>query len=276
MTSFAGHLSLRAAARPGGRTVLAEQSFRAPYHLSKPYWDSAANALLVQVVNPTAGILEGDALEMSVAVDEGAALLLTTPSANRVFQMKAGSATCRQTFSVAGGGWLEVWPEPLVPHLGSRYRQTTELTVDGGGELMFADVLLPGRVARGEKWAWESLQLETTLRIAGALVLRERFSLSGEEFRVLAELAGRAESACFANVVVVSTRLAESSEWKGEIASLHSPKCWVGLSALHGNVGAWSIKLVAEDGIGLRETFRSLRTILSKHLPRMTCDPRKL
>ncbi len=276
MTSFAGHLSLRAATRPGGRTVLAEQSFRAPYHLSKPYWDNAANALLVQVVNPTAGILEGDALEMSVAVNEGAALLLTTPSASRVFQMKTGSATCRQKFSVARGGWLEVWPEPLVPHLGSRYRQTTELNVAAGGELMFADVLLPGRVARGEKWAWESLQLETTLCVGSVLVLRERFSLSGEEFRILAELAGRAESACFANVVVLSTRLVESSEWQGEIASLHGPKRWVGLSALHGNVGAWSIKLVAEDGIGLRETFRSLRAILSKHLPRMTCDPRKL
>src|SRR5438105_15757029 len=96
MSRFSGHLRLRAAARADGRTVLAAQSFRAPYHLSKPYWDADARTLLVQVVNPTAGILEGDFLESDIAVEKGAALLATTPSASRVFKMIGGSAECRQ------------------------------------------------------------------------------------------------------------------------------------------------------------------------------------
>ena len=70
MAEFSGHLLLRAAARANGRTALAAQSFRAPYHLSKPYWDADARVLLVQVVNPTAGILAGDRLESDIAVVE--------------------------------------------------------------------------------------------------------------------------------------------------------------------------------------------------------------
>src|SRR6478736_2865307 len=142
MAVFSGHLRLQAAMRPDGRTVLASQSIRAPYHLSKPYWDADAGTLLVQVVNPTAGILEGDSLTSDIAVERDAALLVTTPSASRVFKMKYGSAECRQDFKVAKGGWLEVLPEPLVPHRGCRYRQTTTIEVASGGGLFYVDLLV--------------------------------------------------------------------------------------------------------------------------------------
>ena len=152
MAGFSGHLALRAAPRVHGRTVLAAQSFRAPYHLSKPYWDADTRTLIAQVVNPTAGILSGDQLESAISVDEGAALLLTTPSASRVFKMMEGTAACRQQVQVAAGAWLEVMPEPLVPHRGCSYRQTTAIDVAPGGEVFFADLLMPGRVAHGEAW----------------------------------------------------------------------------------------------------------------------------
>src|SRR5471032_2428195 len=129
MSEFSGHLSLRAEARANGRTVLAAQSFRAPFHISKPYWDADARTLLVQVVNPTAGILAGDRLESRIAVGADAALLVTTPSASRVFKMKTGTAECHQQFTVAAAGWLEVMPEPLVPHRGCRFHQTTRIEV---------------------------------------------------------------------------------------------------------------------------------------------------
>ena len=132
MAEFSGHLSLHAATRAHGRTVLAAQSFRAPYHLSKPYWDADTRTLIAQVVNPTAGILSGDQLQSDISVDQGAALLVTTPSASRVFKMKTGTATCRQQFHVTADAWLEVMPEPLVPHRGCSYRQTTTIEVAAG------------------------------------------------------------------------------------------------------------------------------------------------
>src|SRR5215203_1961879 len=104
MAEFSGHLSLLAARRDHGRTVLATQSFRAPFHISKPYWDSDARTLLVQVVNPTAGILSGDRLESKIEVERDAALLVTTPSTSRVFKMRYGDAECRQYFGVRKGG----------------------------------------------------------------------------------------------------------------------------------------------------------------------------
>ena len=55
---LAGHLELVCDVDSRGWTRLGHQSFRAPYHLSKPHHD--AGALVLNVVNPTAGLLEGD------------------------------------------------------------------------------------------------------------------------------------------------------------------------------------------------------------------------
>lgn len=276
MPSFSGHLSLRAATRAHGRTVLATQSFRAPYHISKPYWDAETRTLHVQVVNPTAGILAGDRLESEIAVEAGAALLVTTPSASRLFHMRDGVAECRQHFSVAANAWLEVMPEPLVPHRASRYRQVTTVEVEPGGELFFVDQLMPGRVGHGEAWVWDRLQLELTVRVGGELALRERFDQSGEELRQLAALAGSGAKACFANAILIAPAAVASGEppWRAQLSALHRDGVWAGVSPLRR--GGWSLKIVAPDTIHLRKTVREARQILAGYFPRLGCDTRKL
>ena len=274
MADFSGHLAIRAAARADGRTVLAEQSFRAPYHLSKPYWDTDARTLLVQVVNPTAGILSGDRLESKITVEAGASLLTTTPSASRVFKMTDGRAECRQHFDVGAGGWLEVLPEPLVPHRGSTYHQATHIDVAPSGGLFFVDQLMPGRVAHGEAWEWSKLVLETTLRFGGELILRERFDQTGAELKALSALAGSGPHACFGNALLIGEASADSPRWLDAVRALHGEGLWLGVSSLRR--GGWSIKFVARDGLLLRSTVKMLRSILAPHFPRIACDPRKL
>lgn len=281
MADFHGQLALRAAARADdGVTTLASQAFRAPFHLSKPYWDADTRTLLVQVVNPTAGILSGDRLESSVTVGPGAAVLLTTPSASRVFRMRSGAARSVQTFHVATGGWLEVLPEPLVPHRGSVFHQHTTLDVAPGGAAFYADLLFPGRIAHGEAWAWSRLVLELEVRSAGALLLRERLDQSAEHLRALAELAGAGESACFGNAVFIPPALAfpataSAPAWRDELHALQTEGIWIGASPLHAGA-AWSVKFVTPDPVLLRRTLAAIRRLLTAAAPHLACDARKL
>jgi urease accessory protein len=276
MGEFRGHLSLLATAREHGRTVLARQSFRAPFHISKPYWDADSRALLVQVVNPTAGILAGDRLESEIAVERDAALLVTTPSASRVFQMREGVAECRQHFAVSAGGWLEVMPEPLVPHRGSCYRQITTVDVAREGALFFVDQLYPGRIGHGEAWQWDRLRLELTVRVEGELALHERLDHGGDELRDLAEFAGSGPTACFANAILIAANAGSPDQppWRPELGGLHRDGLWLGVSTIRR--GGWSLKIVAPDAIRLRKALRDARRILSGYFPRLGCDPRKL
>lgn len=276
MAEFSGHLSLVAAVRDHGRTVLAAQAFRAPYHISKPYWDADTGTLLVQIVNPTAGVLAGDRLESEIAVQPDAALLVTTPSASRIFQMRDGTAECRQHFSIAAGGWLEVMPEPLVPHRGSRYRQITTIDVEDGGALFFVDQLMPGRIGHGEAWQWNRLSLELTVRSGGELALRERVDQSGAALRALAEFHGSGAAACFANAILVLPNASHATPppWFTELSSLHRDGVWLGVSALRRS--GWSLKVLATDALRLRQALRETRAILARYFARLGCDPRKV
>jgi len=269
-----GHLHLRAVRAADGSTALSAQSFRAPFHLSKPNWDPDAEVLHVQVVNPTAGILEGDRLESSISVDAGAALLVTTPSASRLFRMtEGGHATGRQHFVVARNATLEVFPEAIVPHRGSTYFQETTIDAAEGSTLLFIDQLMPGRLAHGEAWSWDRLVLGLTVRRAGELVLRERFDQTGASLRSLAEFAGTGPESCFANIVFLPPVDEASPAWRTEIAALHRDGVWLGVSRLR-SIG-WSLRIVSPDPIRLRDVLKELRAILRRTYPRLGCGLRR-
>lgn len=275
MPAFSGHLHLRATARADGTTVLGAQSFRAPFHLSKPYWDPDARTLQVQVVNPTAGILEGDRLESEIIVEPGAALLLTTPSASRIFRMPGGAAESEQRIRVAAGGWCEVLPEPLVPHRGSRFRQATVLEVESGASVVYVDQLLSGRTGHGEAWQWARLRVDLTVRIDGRLALQERLDHSGAELAALARFHGFGDATGFANAVILTpARGGTTPPWVDEIAGLHGPGAWLGISALKS--GGWSLRVIARDSIALRATVGATRAILARTFPHCLSDLRKL
>jgi urease accessory protein len=269
--TFVGHLHLEAALRDDGRTALARQSFRAPFHISKPYWDG--HVLQVQIVNPTAGILAGDKLELAVRVKTGATLLVTTPAATRAFMMRSGAAECRQNFSVETGGWLEYAPEPLCPHRDCDYVQTTHVEVADGAEAFYVDTLAPGRVGRGESWAWRRLGIALDVTLAGEPVLRERLNGSGADMARLAAFFSMNE-AWFATAVIISSRVAPDDPVWVRVRALHGGGRWLGVTRLRR--GGWIVRAVAPGGQALRDTLAELRGILSEKLPALQSDLRKL
>ena len=273
--SLQGHLELRAEARAEGRTVLAHQSFRVPYHVGKAYPDPDTGVLLVQVANPTAGILSGDELRLDIAVGEGAKLLVTTPSASRVYAMKSGEAVCRQRFAVAADGWLEMLPEPLVPHRDSVYLQHTTLEMAEGAGVFFVDQLLPGRIGHGETWAWRKLVLDLDVRLNGRPVLRERLEQSGESLRAMAEAAGTGTSSCFANAVWVPPGgEAMTADTLERLHAVHAAGCWFGASEAAPRV--WSLRWIAADGLRLRESIQRVRAVLAGQYAPLCCSLRRL
>jgi urease accessory protein len=270
-STLRGHLHFAAAARDGGETYLARQSFRAPFHLSKPYWDG--RVLQVQIVNSTAGILAGDELELDIVAETGAALSVTTPAAARAFMMQSGAACCRQRFAAADGAWLEYLPEPLFPHRETNYAQHTRLELAAGASAFFVDQLAPGRVGRGECWAWRRLLLALDVSLDGRLLLRERLDASGAELARVAAFHGMSE-AWFGTAIIAAPALAADAPVWETVRALHRDGCLCGVTTLAS--GVWIVRLVASGGLALRDTFSALRATLAPVLPGLQADLRKL
>ncbi len=249
-----GHLHLVCAADAEGRSYLREQSFCAPMHLSKPHTD--AGVLVVNMVNPTAGLLSGDRIECRVRVEAGARLLVTTPSASRAHRTPTGYSELVQDFTVERGGWLENWPELFIPQGGARYRQRTMLRVSEGGEALFFETLAPGRVAMGETFAFTELEWETEVLLGGESIARERYRLTPESASIGA-LRGQFATGYYASCFVVTSRLpADAPVWTA-IDALHEPEAWVGCSALRR--GGFVVKIVAAGSVLLRRKLAAVR-----------------
>ena len=268
---FSGHLHLEAAQRPGGKTALSRQSFRAPFHIGKPYWDG--HALQVRIVNPTAGILAGDRLEFAVRVGAGASLLAMTPAATRAFTMTTGAAEFRQSFVVDPGGWLEYAPEPLCPHAGCDFWQKTRIDVAENGEACWVDTLAPGRVGRDESWAWRRLRLALDVAYGGEPVLCERLDCAGAEMARAAAFHGT-PGAWLATVLVLTERISPEDPVLNQVRALHGGGRWVGVTRLRR--GGWIIRGATPGGQELRDLLADLRKLLAEVLPALRSDLRKL
>lgn len=160
-----GLLELRFVVGPSGRTQLAERKQRFPLRLTAPmYLDPAdPDMAFVYIQNPTGAIFADDRLVISITAEEGTRVHLTTPSASKISRMDTGYAWQRIDIRLGTGAYLEWVPEPLIPQAGSRLHQELHVELADDAAFFGTEMIAPGRFARGEAFAYERLQLRTTV-----------------------------------------------------------------------------------------------------------------
>jgi urease accessory protein len=264
-----GHLDLVCGVDSRGVSQLTRQSFRAPMHISKPHLDG--DTLVVNVVNPTAGLFEGDEVACTVRVEAGAHLLLTSPSATRAHRATgSGEARLTQHFSVARDGWLEIWPELFIPQAGARYRQKTTVELDEGAGLFFFETLAPGRVASGEAFEFQTLDWETDIFHAGTHVAREKYTMSPSNLRAMTKQFPTGYYAC---VFLFHPQVTAQSACWPVIGALHDECTWVGHGALVS--GGWCVKILAADSVRFRKALAAVRHACYESIGRAMPSPRR-
>lgn len=269
--SVRGRLRLRAEMDDRGHTVLRHRVHEGAFHLSKSYWDG--HVLMVQWVNPTAGVFAGDVLESQVEAGRGAALLVTTPSATRIHTRQNGGLPAglqHQSFHVAAGGWLEVQPEWLIPQRGSAFRQNTEIVVEEGGSLFYAELLAPGRMAHGEALLFDELDLRLRLLVGGRLRIQERLYSTPKRLWPLCSGDGKP---LFVGTVILCGPVAEALKAARDSLAQQT-ECQIGISAI--SADTVTVRLTASASIPLRRALRALRASLAGVMPKLECEMRKL
>jgi urease accessory protein len=162
--------------RRGARTILARCRYTLPLQVLAPLSldDPAA---VVSVLNPTGGLVGGDALAIEVDVAPGAHACLTTPSATKVYRAASSPARQAVTLRLAPGARLEWVPDHTIPSAGAALRQSLTAEVGDGAVLVLVDAFAAGRVARGEAWRFAELDSALIVRDARGLVLHDRLVL---------------------------------------------------------------------------------------------------
>jgi urease accessory protein len=141
------------------RTIIARQASHPPLQIFGLQYASDGADPYLQIVNPCGGLFAGDTAEIDATLHPGARLYLTTQAATKIYPAEPGVVTRQRIrLHVASGAILEYVPLPLLPFAQARYSQEMTIRVEPGGVCLVAEVLAPGRMARGERFAYQMVR----------------------------------------------------------------------------------------------------------------------
>lgn len=148
-----------AAGGGGGRTGITSRFVKAPMQLTRPlYIDPADPSEAFLYVRTTGGgLAQNDRVRQIVRLEPGARATVTTQAGTPVHRMNAGMASQWVSLHVGDGAVCEYLPGQTTLFAGSRLLQVTDTAVAPGGTLLAAEVMLTGRLARGERDSYDVL-----------------------------------------------------------------------------------------------------------------------
>ncbi len=164
--------------RRDGRTVLARSRSTSPWHHFPPIDLDETGSAYTLLVNPSGGLVGGDRLTINANLGEGAHVIISTPSANRVYRSLGEPAIQTVELSLGPGAILEWVPDVTIPFAGSRFRQVLHATLAPGATILLWDAVASGRVARGERWQFTSFENEIRMITASGASVLERYRLT--------------------------------------------------------------------------------------------------
>jgi urease accessory protein len=194
-----------------GRTRVARAASREPLRVLSPA--SRARAALAYVTTYGGGLVGGDRVHLDVRVGPDATAFLTTQSATKVYRADVAGRGASQSLDadVADGAALVAWPDPTLCFAGARYDQRQTFRLEAGGSLALVDCQVAGRVARGERWAFDRYRSRNTVNVAGRALVDDVTLLDRSDGPVDVPFrAGRFDA--LGLVVLVGPRFAELIE----------------------------------------------------------------
>jgi urease accessory protein len=150
--------------REGPRTVLTRSSCTSPWHHFPPSYLDDSGCAYTWLVNPSGGLVGGDHVSVEAQLHAETHVLMTSPSANRVYRSLSEPARQEIRLSVGPDARLEWLPEVTIPFAGSRFRQSIHVDLAPGATVILWDAMASGRVARQERWAFASIENEICIR----------------------------------------------------------------------------------------------------------------
>lgn len=239
-----------------GRTVIARQRSSPPLQIFGVQHAADSAVAYLPIVNPMGGFCAGDSADIDITVQSGAHLYLTTQAATKVFPAEHGEMTRqRMRLSVASGALLEYMPLPLIPFAQAMYVQEVTMHVEPGGVCVVAEVLAPGRVARGERFAYRLVRSRVEGWMGEELAICEQMILEPQRrpFEGLGALDGRSY---LATLYVLASPSFETwiASWNRRLAEQYGAS--IGITALRR--GGLVLRLLGDTA---QETLRRLEAV---------------
>jgi urease accessory protein len=187
-------------------TRLARLYQRAPLRALFPADDESGVTTSVLLVT-SGGLVGGDRLDVRVAAEESAAVLVTTQAAEKVYRSLGDDCRVEVALSAEPGSWLEWLPQETILFEGARLDRVTRIEHAPGARVLAGEMLVFGRRAYGESLTHGRFRDAWEVRRQGRLIWADALAATGDLAAVLAAPACFAGAAAVATVVYVGAGL---------------------------------------------------------------------
>lgn len=167
-----------------GLSYVRRQYVTYPYRLSRPLALAPADisCVYLYIMNSSPGLLAKDNLRIALKLDAGTNLYLTDQSATKVHSMPLGEkAKTHYEIEVGNNASLEFASEPLIFYTDSALEQSINITLHPTGQLFISEIIVPGRLARGEfydfHYYFSRMEASTS---DGKLIFADTMQLDGQ------------------------------------------------------------------------------------------------
>ena len=270
-----GELKL-AFAQQNDRTVMTESFFRVPLQVMKPRYDDSGCAC-VYLLSPTGGVVQGDDYQIEVTLAPNTHATLTTQASTKVYAMPLQGATQSMWVQVGKDAIFEYLPDSTILFRDANFSQEICLFLERGAKVALQEIVMPGRLARGETLVFSQYQSRIEMSDSEGLLLYDTCCLQPKCQPYLTGPGVLEEYACWGSWYLVGDF--EMPWWEtlcefAEPVLNQLPKSIGGLSQLQR--GGIAIRMLALNAEVIQATFQTIWNWLkTEHFGIETVDLRK-
>jgi urease accessory protein len=248
--------------RVAGRTAVAGLHESGGVRLRLPKAGPECEGVLI---NTAGGMTGGDTAHLSFDLQRRTAVTLTTQSAEKVYRAEAAPASAELRLALAEKAFLAWLPQETILFDGAKLARSLEVTMAASARLTLLEIVVFGRLARGERMMSGFFRDRWRVRRERELVLAEDVRLDGK----ITDLLERRATGGGARAVAILAHVAPNAE-----ACLTAVRRALAGAQSECGASAWNGLLVARfasaDPAAVRaDAMRAVIRLLRAPLPRV-------
>ena len=256
--------------------MLAENYFRVPLQVMKPHYDESGCAC-VYLLSPTGGVVQGDDYRVDVTLLPHSHATLTTQAATKVYAMPMHGASQSLRGRIGKNAIFEYLPDPTILFREANFSQRVFFSLEPGAMLAMQEIVMPGRLARGEKLAFTQYRSHLEVSDSNGALLFDSCLLEPKRQSYLADNGVLDDYACWGSWFLLGDFEMPSWEVLCEVAELllnHPDKSIGGLTQLDRN--GIAVRMLAHNTGAIQSAFQTIwNWIKLEHFGLKTVDLRK-
>lgn len=202
------------------------------------------------LVTTSGGLVGGDRVTISGSVGAGAAARIGPQAAEKVYRSGGATAEVRLRLTAEAGAWLEYLPMETILFDGARLDRATSIELAGDAAAMAGEILVFGRLARGEVMRSGTVRDAVEVRRDGRLIWADALDIDDAPSAILDHPAGLGGGR------VLATLIYAAADAAGELDAVRADQEAAG--AVWGATvvgGVLVARWAGSDGLAIRRAY---------------------